>query len=65
MNPNTLNLEIFVGRFYKRMGKDEHYSQQALKHAQQVHQVSVHVTNNVTNISHYNLGCKPPKAIPT
>ena len=47
------------------MGKDGHSSQQELKHVQQVHQVSVHVTNNVTNTTHYNLGCYPPKSIPT
>ena len=47
------------------MDMDGHYSQQALKHVQHVHQVSVPVTNNVTSIPHYNLGCYPPKTIPT
>ena len=60
-NPNTLNLEIFMGKFYIILGKDGHYSQQALKHVQQVHQFSIHITNNVTNIPHYNLGCYPTK----
>ena len=47
------------------MGKDGHYTQQALKHVQQVHQVSVHVTNNVINLPIDNLACFPPKTIPT
>ena len=51
-NPNTLNLYIFVGNLEYKMGKEGHYSQQALKHVQLVHQVSVPVTKNVTNISH-------------
>ena len=37
-----------MGKFEYQMGKEGHYSQQALKHAQQVHPVSVLVINNVT-----------------
>ena len=36
------------GKERKEMGKEGHYSQQTLKHQQQVHQVSDPVTNNVT-----------------
>ena len=38
----------FYGKIEHKMGKDRHYCQQALKHLQQVYQVSVLVTNNVT-----------------
>ena len=47
--------------------KEGHYSQQALKHVQHMHQVSVLVTNNVTTfpITIYDLTLQkpfPPKA---
>ena len=38
----------FVGKFENQMDKEGHHSQQALKHQQQVHWLSVLVTNNVT-----------------
>ena len=49
------------------MGKEEHYFQQALKHVQELHQVSVPVTNNVTNAPlQFKMLLKIlPKSIPT
>ena len=35
-------------KFENQMDKEGHHSQQALKHQQQSHQVSIPVTNNVT-----------------
>ena len=63
--PQHIKFRNFCQKIYKIIGKDGHYSKQALKHVQQEHHVSVHVTNNVTNIPIHNLGYYSPKTIPT
>ena len=58
IRPKIRNSEIiFVGKSETNMGKNDITSNEQLKH-QQVHQVSVHVTNNMTPFPVTILGTK-------
>ena len=58
----SLNQSIFVGK----LGKGSTLFKTSTEtFTSDGYHVSVLVTNNVTNIPHYNLGWNPPKPIPT
>ena len=54
-----------MGKFENQMGKEGPHSQKALKHQQQMHQVSFPVSNNVTTFPITILDVNFQKTIPT